>query len=336
MTGIQISKRSIEPGLPTYVVAEIGFNHEGRIDLAFEMIRSAASAGVDAVKFQTFRAARLVFESAEHFDVIKKAEIAPAAYPDLIRAAHDAGVEFFSTPFDFESLETLMHNRVPAIKIASMDLTNLPLLRAVGEYGRPVLLSTGMGTIAEIERAVDTVSATGNDQIVILHCISIYPAPMEKLHLKTIDQLRGHFPYLIGYSDHSMGNVAALTAASMGASIIEKHFTSDKSLPGPDHRISSGPDEMADLVRDIRMMESATGDPCADDTRPDRDAAKDLRRGLYAAVDIPAGREITGDMILCVRPANDLAPDDSKKIVGGTARCDISRNSPITWDSVQS
>ncbi len=334
MQEIEIGGRLVGPDCPAYIVAEIGFNHEGRFDLAVDMIRAAAESGVDAVKFQTFSASKLVLRGAEHFGVIEGSELSPSHYPELVRVAGDAGVAFFSTPFDFESLKLLAQIDVPAIKIASMDLTNLPLLREAAELGCPLLISTGMATIKEIDSAVNAVSAAGNDRFVLMHCISAYPAEPGNAHLRTMDQLREQFDCLVGYSDHVEGNRAALVAATRGACVIEKHFTSDKSLPGPDHGISSDPEEMSALMDDIRSMESVLGKPCADETRPDRGSAAAFRRGVYAAVDIAAGNVISGDMIKCVRPENELAPDDAKSLIGRTARQDIACEAPITWEAV--
>lgn len=332
MKQVIISEQTIGSQCPVYVIAEIGFNHEGDMDLAVRMIEAAATAGVDAVKFQTYRASSLVLESAEHFNVIRHGELSPADHRRLAQAARDNGVTFLSTPYSFESVDVLEQVNVPAYKVASMDLTHLPLLRYIAAAGKPMILSTGMATLREIAEAVETIQKAGNDQIILLHCISRYPTPPEAAHLRTIMLLKDTFGLPVGYSDHVLGNAAALAAVALGACLIEKHFTTDRSLPGPDHRISADPQEMAQLVRDIRIIERSLGERDALFDRPDREEARRFRRGLFARVDIPAGAVITEEMVKCVRPEEGLPPKYWHWVIGRKAKATIRKEQPLTWE----
>ena len=332
--GLSIDGREIGAGRPCYVVAEIGFNHGGDLDLAEDMVAAAAGAGVDAVKFQTYRADRLVLEAMPHFGLIKDGELSLQAHLRLARAAAARGVHFLSTPYGRESVDLLERVGVPAYKIASMDLTNHALLGDVAATGKPVLLSTGMATLGEIAEAVATLKDAGNTDVVLLHCISKYPAPPETANLRTIGQLADEFGLPVGYSDHVLGPVAALGAVALGACVVEKHFTTDKSLPGPDHKISADPAEMGRLVRDIRRLEAALGRRAADSDRPDRAEASQFRRSLFAAVDIPAGTAITDAMVKCVRPGGGLPPKRLGQVIGRVARAHIAREAPISLESL--
>jgi N-acetylneuraminate synthase/N,N'-diacetyllegionaminate synthase len=334
MKDVRIAERPIGPGHGVYVIAEIGFNHGGDLVLAKKMIEAAAGAGADAVKFQTFKAAALVLESSEHFDVIKNAELSLEDHRQLARAAAAAGVHFLSTAFDEDSLDLLERVGVPAYKVASMDLDNLPFLERLAGLGKPILLSTGMATEEEIGEAVETIRACGNDRIIVLHCVSEYPTPLEDANLLTIPRLGEAFGLPTGYSDHVLGNAAAVAAAALGASVIEKHFTSDKSLPGPDHALSADPEEMAALVKTVREVETALGRPVADEDRPDRANAVAFRRGLHAAVDIPEGTVITKGMLKCVRPGGGLGPKDIGRILGRETKQDIAKEAPIPPEAV--
>ena len=332
MMQINIGGRTVGEGQPAYIVAEIGFNHEGDMDLAVRMIEAAAQAGVDAVKFQTYRAADLVLESVVHYNVIKHGELSLEDHRLLAQAARDNGVAFFSTPYGMESVDLLEQVGVPAYKVASMDLTNLPLLRHIAATGKPMIVSTGMATIGEISEAVETIRAAGNDQIILLHCISKYPTPPRDANLRIIPLLRETFGVPVGYSDHVLGNTIALAAVALGACVIEKHFTVDKTLPGPDHSISADPQEMAQLVQDVRTIEEGLGSREAIFRRPDREEAVRFRRGLFARVDIPAGTVITEEMVKCVRPERGLQPKYREWVIGRTAQVTIHKEEPLTWE----
>lgn len=334
MAIIELDGRAVGERRPAYLVAEIGFNHGGDVGLATRMIGTAAGAGADAVKFQTYQASGLVLEGADHFGIIKGGELSLEDHQRLAQAARACGVAFLSTPFSRESVDILEKVNVPAYKVASMDVTNLPLLRYIGRTGKPILLSTGMATLGEIAEAIEAIAEVGNRHVILLHCISKYPADPGEIHLRTMERLRDAFGLPVGYSDHTLGNASALAAVALGACVIEKHFTTDKTLPGPDHKISADPQEMAALVREIRTVEQSLGERDAISRRPDRDAARLFRRGLFAKLDIPAGTVITEAMVKCVRPEQGLPPKCWDEVIGRTARADIKKDSPLTWDLV--
>ena len=316
----------------TCVIAEIGFNHGGSLELAREMLRAAAACGVNAVKFQTFRAAGLVLDSAEHFNVIKDAELTEEEHRILAREAAGLGVCFLSTPFDAGSVELLDRVGVSAFKVASMDVTNLPLLRQIAAKGKPVLLSTGMASLVEIAQALETLTGGGSREVTLLHCISHYPAQPEDTALRTIGYLADAFRLPVGWSDHTLGNAVAIAAVTLGARVVEKHFTSDRGLSGPDHAMSADPAEMSALVRDIRAVERALCAPPQLLERSDRAMAPLFRRGVYAARDLEAGEILTEAMLICVRPEAGYSPADLPILLGRALRGGVSRNQPITGD----
>lgn len=329
-----IAGRTVGAGRPAYIIAEVGFNNAGRADLGIAMIEAAAKAGVDCVKFQTYKTDELSLRNWEHFELVRHGEMDEAVHRDLAQAAKAIGVTLVSTPFSPWAVDVLEKIGVPAYKIASMDLTNVPLIRLAAGTGKPLFLSTGMGTLGEIEAAVEAFAAAGGRGLMLLHCVSQYPPPPEHANLRTMLQIRDAFGLPTGYSDHVLGNAVALAAVALGAAAIEKHFTTDKNLPGPDHRISADPGEMAALVRDARAVEKALGRGAADPTRPDRANARLSRRGLYAARAIPAGTVLTADMIKCVRPERGLAPAMAGDAIGRQTRRALAAEDPITLDVI--
>ncbi len=335
MSSTRIGTRPIGAGHSAYIIAEAGFNHGGDTSLAADMIDAAADAGADAIKFQTFEAEKLILDSATHFPTIRNVQLSDADYEALAARAKSKGIDFLSTPFDTVSLAMLDGLGMKAFKIASMDVNNLPLLRAAAATGKTVLLSTGMSVISEVETAVEAMKTAGSSDIVLLHCISEYPTPADHAHVLTIGQLRAAFDLPVGYSDHVLNLGAALAAAAHGAAVIEKHFTVDTSLPGADHSISADPEELSKLVALVREVEASLGVPCADENRPDRAFAKDFRRSVHARTDIPAGTPITEDMLAVVRPGNGLPPAAATDIVGRSAATDIPRNAAIQLDQLK-
>lgn len=309
---------------PAFVIAEAGVNHCGRLELALELISVAAKAGADAVKFQTFETDQMVTadaplasyqsDGARHCtgqrDMLRALELPRDTWRQLRQAADDVGIMFLSTPFDEPSLELLISLDVAALKISSGDLTNHRLLSRASAAGRPVICSTGMATVAEISSAVDIVRKAGAD-LALLHCLSSYPAPADQLNLRAINFLERRFRCVVGYSDHYLGGLASIAAATLGAKIIEKHLTLDRSLPGPDHRVSAEPDELAQMVQDIRAVEPMLG---VENKRP-QPAEQELRtlarRRLTYANDLPAGFVI-GERDLVLRRAGSGIPADGE------------------------
>ena len=334
MKNIIIEGKHIEAGSPNYIIAEIGFNHEGDMSLAAKMIERAAEAGADAVKFQTFKAAELVLEDTDHFDMIKRMELSLNDHKELKQVARQNGVTFLSTPFCEEAVDLLEEIDVPAFKIASMDLTNLPFLRRIASIGKPVILSTGMAVLSEIAEAVEAIRATGNDQIALLHCISKYPALPEDVNLENIKFLEKVFSLPVGYSDHVEGNTIACAAVAIGAVLIEKHFTIDKSLPGPDHKISMDVCDLKNLVKDIRLLEKSLGNNIISYERSDRENNTMFRRGLYARCDIDVGTTITSEMIKSVRPEKGLPAKFLDTIIGKKATRSIPKDCAINLEVI--
>jgi len=330
---IKINDKIIGQNTPVYVVAEIGFNHGGDKQLAVQMIEGAAQAGASAVKFQTFKANKLVLEKEDHFKIIQKAELFFDDYKELSEIARLNGLDFFSTPFDIESVDILEDIGVAVYKIASMDITNFHLLSYIAKTKKPVILSTGMAVLSEIAEAVDVLKNEGLSEIILLHCISNYPASIEDTNLINISYLRNTFSLLTGYSDHTIGNIAPLTAGILGASVIEKHFTIDKNLPGPDHQMSSDIDELKQLINDLNQAKKCLGDTI-NSSRPDIENAKAFRRGIYASQFIPKGTTINKNMIKLVRPEKDLSPKQLDIIINRLATKDINKEEAICFENI--
>lgn len=333
----EIAGRAIGAGHACFVIAEAGVNHNGDLRLAMRLVEAAADAGADAVKFQTFNADRLVTRSApkaryqqdetgggeSQHAMLKALELPPDAFRQIQARCQELGILFLSTPFDDESVDLLDALAVPAFKVGSGELTNLALLRHVASRGKPVILSTGMSTMAEVAEAVTAVRGSGNRELALLHCVSSYPAPPGEVNLRAMAALEAAFHVPVGYSDHTVGMAVPLAAVALGAAIIEKHFTLDPGLPGPDHRFSSPTDELAALVRGIRIVESALGNARKQPVPSEADTARVARRSLVAARAIPAGVVITDDLIAVQRPGTGLPPSMRRQIVGRTARTPI-------------
>ncbi len=342
---INIGDRPVGSGYPVFIVAEAGVNHNGDIELALKMIDEARKAGADAIKFQVFKAENLATEyapkakyqvvndrsSRSQYEMLKKLELSEEEFRELYRYARDRGLIFLATPYDFESVDLLEEMGVPAYKVSSSDLTNIPFLEYIAEKGKPVILSTGMATLGEVEEAVNTVRNTGNNQIILLHCITSYPADIEKLNLRAIQTLREAFKLPVGFSDHSLGIYAAIAAVALGAVMIEKHFTLDKNLPGPDHKASLTPVELREMIRAIRMIEKALGDGIKKPLPEEEEIKRVVRKSIVAKKDIPKGTIITRDLITFKRPGIGLEPKYYRMILGKRTRRNIKRNELIYW-----
>ena len=312
-----------------YIIAEAGFNHEGDLDLALRMVEEAARCGADAIKFQSYRAAELAAEDSPHFKLIQKGELSRSDHLALIKQAADCGIDFLSTPYDTQSVDLLDELGVKAFKIASMDVTNLPFLAHVAGKGKKVYLSTGMSLLSEIDRAVTALKEEGAPEIVLLHCISNYPAQPEELNLRCIKTLRQVWGLPVGYSDHSLGISSALAAVSLGAEVVEKHFTLDKTRPGADHRISADPAELSSLVKQAHDLVKALGTGNLGPERADRANAVQYRRGVYARRRIEPGEPLRMDMLKFIRPVEGLLPADVEFLLGRQAKQPIEKDSAI-------
>ncbi len=334
----------------TFVIAEAGVNHNGDPALARALVDAAVAAGADAVKFQTFTAARLVTRRAataeyqqratggeqSQYEMLARLELSPAAHRTLFTYCAEVGIEFMSTPFDPESARYLKRLGVRRIKISSGDVTNLPMLEVVGALGLPVILSTGMADMAEVQAAVAALRRAGTTDLAVLQCVSNYPADPAVTNLRVMDTYARVFGAPVGLSDHSTGTAVAIAAAARGAAYIEKHFTLDRTLPGPDHQASLLPDELRALVAAIREVESALGDgvkrPVASEL-PVRDVA---RKSLVAARDLPGGVVLTREDLDVLRPGTGLSPAALPAVLGRRTTRAIPHHTPITEDMLQS
>jgi N,N'-diacetyllegionaminate synthase len=344
MREIDIGEKHIGPGRPCYVIAEAGVNHNGDIDLALRLVTLAARSGADAIKFQTFSAERLAAESAPKADyqkartdpaesqlsMLKKLELSRRDHERLLAECARQGITFLSSAFDEASADMLEELDLAAFKVPSGEITNLPFLKYLAAKGRCLIVSTGMSDLGEVETAVSTIQHTRSVPIVLLHCVSLYPSPARGVNLKAMETMRRKFDVPVGYSDHTEGTTVALAAVALGAAVIEKHFTSDRSLPGPDHAASLEPDELQAMIEGIRSVEAALGDGVKAPLPEEAETAAVARKSLIAATDIPAGSVIRRDMIAIKRPGSGLSPAHLDAVVGRTAQRDIKGGSLIT------
>ena len=340
---IEIAGHRLERGQPCFIIAEAGVNHNGSIDLAFELVEAAAFAGADAVKFQTFIAESVIAADApkaeyqkettppgeSQLEMVKRLELSFADFARIKAHCDAARIVFLSTPFDFQSVDFLSRLDVPAFKISSGDLTNHPLLDHVARQNKPVILSTGMSNLSEVEEAAGVIRSTGNEQLVLLHCVTNYPAEPGDVNLRAMHTMAEALRVPIGYSDHTIGADIALAAVALGACIIEKHFTLDRNLPGPDHRASLEPDELRALILGIRKVEASLGDGRKLPAASELNTASVARRSLVAAKNSPAGTIIGREMIAVKRPGTGLPPGMLNEIVGRTAVVDIGSGSML-------
>lgn len=336
--------RRVGGGHPCFVIAEIGSNHNQDLELALQLIEGAAQAGVDAVKFQTFRAADHFSRFAPGFSylnnedpyaLITRLEIDRAWHPRLKDACEAQGVVFLSSPCDAEAIDELHALGMAAFKVASYDLPDLELVRRIAKTGRPVLLSTGMAEWADVQRALAVCRSEGNDRVALLQCTALYPAPVALSNLRAMTTMRESFGVVTGYSDHTEGDQVCLAAAALGASLIEKHITLDRGLPGPDHGFAMELPELAAMVRRIRDVEAALGDGAKDGPRQEEtEMFVKGRRSLHARRDIRRGEVITADMVVAKRPGLGIPPYLRDVVVGRVARVDIAADQWITWDQI--
>ena len=349
MNKIKVGDRGIGKEESCFIIAEAGVNHNGDINLAKKLIDVAKDAGADAVKFQTFKAENVVTTNAEkaeyqkvttgmeesQYDMIKKLELTKYDFEELANHAKKKNILFLSSPFDEGSVDLLDEINMPVFKIASGEITNFPLLKRIAEKGKPIILSTGMATLGEIEDALRVIREVGVDNVVLLHCVTSYPAKMEDVNLRVIETLKHAFKLPVGFSDHTPGITVPIAAVSLGAVVIEKHFTLDKDLPGPDHKASLEPDEMKKMVATIRDVEKALGNGIKIPTKEEEEIKKVARRSVVAKVDVPEGTTITADMLDVKRPGIGIEPKYLHFIYGMRATKDIEEDEIITWGVIE-
>jgi N-acetylneuraminate synthase len=351
MKSVLIGERRIGPGEPAYIIAEAGVNHKGSLDAARRLIDEAKQAGADAIKFQTYKAEKLVtraapryWEDAEasgtQYAIFKESDtFGEAEYRVLFEHARAAGITWLSTPFDLDAVAFLDDLGMPAFKIASADLTNVPLLEACARTGKPVILSTGASMLDEVHASVDVLRRAGCEDLILLYCVLSYPTRDEDANLRRMVRLQQEFPDVpVGFSDHTIPDdcvIVPSAAAALGAAVIEKHFTLDRTLPGDDHYLSVDPGQLATLVRNCRTIAAALGnDQFA--VQPSEEAARTYaRRSIVAAVTIPAGTVITPDMLIMKRPGTGISPAEVERLAGRAAAVDIPEDTTITWEMVE-
>jgi len=335
-------------GASVIVVAEGGVNHNGSPRRALTMVDEAAKAGADAIKFQTFITERVVSRGAPKADyqmktgggktqleMLKPLELSSRDFSEISERAQRRNLLFLSTPFDEESVDLLEELGVPAYKVGSGELTNLPFLEYVAKKGKPVILSTGMSYLEEVQEAVSTILNQGNDRIILMHCVTSYPANPADANLRAIQTLRETFNVPVGFSDHTLGMEVALAAVALGAVMIEKHLTLSQSLPGPDHKASLEPEEFGQMVRGIRVVERALGSATKAPTKEELKMRKIARRSIVASVEISEGEKITRSMVVFKRPGSGIAPRDLQLLLGKKAKRKIKPDETLTWDMVE-
>ena len=332
MKEFKIGSRRIGPGEPVFFLAEIGLNHNGDLDLAARLIRSAAKTGAEGVKFQTYHAETLAdpINNPKLYEIFKSCELSRDAHFKLREICDRENVYFISTPFDEESVDLLVECGIPAFKVASGDLTNIPLLQKIGSFARPVIMSTGMGFMDEIVAAIKTLKKSGAENILPLHCVSSYPPDEAEINLKSITSMRDSLGCPVGYSDHYVGSLAAFGAVILGAVLIEKHFTESKNLPGPDQRLSADEGELRTIIDQTRLLEKMLGNGIKQPSTKERSIRQLGRRGIYAAIDIPKGVVIIKSHLKLARPEGDMPASRVVDILGSLTKCSIPAGTSIS------
>jgi sialic acid synthase SpsE len=343
---IEIGGRRVGPGEPCYVIAEAGANHNRDLGVARELIDVAARAGADAVKFQTYTGAGLYSSKTPRFEylgddrpigeILDSVALPREWQPELVEHARERGIAFFSSPFDNDAVDGLRELGVPAMKIASFEIVDLDLIRHAAGAGVPVIVSTGMATLEEVEDALTAVAEGGASEVALLRTASLYPAPPEIVNLRGMETLRQQFGVPVGLSDHSEGIAVATGGAALGMELIEKHFTLDRTMDGPDHGFALEPDELAAMVAGIRAVEAALGSGAIEGPSELEagEMYRNARRSVIAATDIPAGTELTREMLTVKRPGYGVKPRDIDELVGRRAKVDIEFDDVITWEMV--
>jgi N-acetylneuraminate synthase len=329
-----------------YIIAEAGVNHNGSLDLAFKLIEAAKDCGADAVKFQSFRADLLATRSAHkaayqerttqksesQFDMLKRLELDAEAHQKLIAHCKQTGIEFLSSPFDEASADLLDTFGIASFKVPSGEITNLPFLEHIGRKRRPVILSTGMSTLGDVEDAVRVLRSAGVSQLTLLHCVTEYPAPYAEVNLRAMNTLKCAFNLPVGYSDHTPGIDISIAAAALGAEVIEKHLTLDRSLPGPDHAASLEPAELKEMIASIRRVEQALGTGIKAPTACEIPNISVARKSVVAARTLPAGHQLTAKDLTIKRPGNGLAPKLLPELVGRTLKTALEQDQLVRWE----
>ncbi|RJQ23939.1 MAG: N-acetylneuraminate synthase [Nitrospiraceae bacterium] len=347
---IRIGSRTLGQGHPAYVIAEAGSNHNHDFEMAKALIKAAAEAGADAVKFQAFRAEEHYSKHTPGFTYLKEQghqestyelirflEINRDWHAPLIEYAKSCAITFLSSPCDKEAVDQLGNLNMAAFKVASFDLPDIYLIRHMAKYGKPVILSTGMADYADIKAAIQACLHEGNENVILLQCTSLYPAPAYLSNLAAMETMRKAFDCPVGYSDHTTGDHISLAAVALGACMIEKHFTLDRKLSGPDHGFAIEPPELSEMIRKIREIESAIGDGIKNGPlKEEKEMFEKGRRSLHTKRAISAGESITRDDICIKRPGYGISPHSLESLIGMTVCRDIPEDHWITWEDIKS
>lgn len=334
--------------MAVYVIAEAGVNHNGSVKNAFKMIDCAKECGCDCIKFQTFKADALVTSNAPkadyqmrntngsntQFEMLKSLELNDREFEELKAHCDEIGIEFMSTPFDIESVDVLEKIGVTRYKISSGDINNKQLLQYVAKTGKSMVVSTGMSTIEEVTKAVDWIEQVGNHQITLLHCTSNYPTSYDEVNMKAMQTLQQKFGYPIGYSDHTKGDLASIVAVAMGATVIEKHFTLDKNMEGPDHKASLNVEELKEMVDDIRAVETIMGNGVKQPMKSELNTRSVARKSVVLAHNIQKGEILKKEDLVLKRPGNGLAPEYLDELIGKVLVRNMRAEEMITWKDV--
>ena len=344
---VVINGRRIGPGQPTYMVAEMSGNHHQDFAQAVKILEAAHRAGADAVKLQTYTPDTLtipcdnayfqiqgtIWEGKTLHDLYGEAYTPWEWQPELQRVANALGLTLFSSPFDASAVDFLEEMGVPAYKIASFELVDIPLVRRIAATGKPIIMSTGMATLGEIDEAVRTVRENGGRELVLLKCTSAYPAPLVEMNLRTIPHLAEAFGVPAGLSDHTMSHIVPVAAVTLGACLIEKHFTLSRHVAGPDSAFSQEPDEFAAMVQAVRAVEQALGQVNYDITDKEK-TSRVFRRSLFVVQDMEQGERFTADNVRSIRPGHGLHTRFLDQVLGQRAAVNIPRGTPLSWDLV--
>lgn len=329
---LKISNKYIGKSFPTYFIAEAGLNHNGDVNLAKKMIDEAKNANSDAIKFQTYKSENFLTENSKYFDFFKNVELSFEEFKEIKEYADNVGITFLSTPFDFESADYLNKIDVPGFKIASSDVTNLPLIAHIAKMKLPIILSTGLATLDEIDESIKLCHSLQNDQISILHCVADYPAMPEETNLSAMETIREKFPFPVGYSDNGESSLVDEVAVSMGADIIEKHFTLDKKLEGPDHSFSIQPDDLKLLISRIRLIEKIRGNGIKIPSNSEIKNKLAIRKSIFASQPILKGDIFSLKNLAIKRPGNGIEPKHWNDLINKKSTRDINKDELIVWD----
>ncbi|HFQ4922321.1 TPA: pseudaminic acid synthase [Vibrio vulnificus] len=345
---ITIDDRKIGPDYPPYIIAELSANHNGDINRAFQIMEEAKKAGADAIKLQTYTHETITMDcDSEEFQIhgglwdgqtlyelYKGAHMPWEWHEQLFEKARELGITIFSSPFDFSAVELLEELDAPAYKIASFEVIDLPLIKRVAQTGKPMIISTGMANEEEIAEAIKTAKDNGCQELVVLHCVSGYPAPAEQYNLRTIADIAGRFDVLSGLSDHTIDNATAVTSVALGACLIEKHVTMDRNGGGADDSFSLEPRELKALCQDTKTAWQALGNVNYERTEAEKGNVK-FRRSLYVVKDVAEGEILTSENVRSIRPGFGLAPKHYEAILGKKAKQSIVRGTPLTFDVIE-